>query len=215
MQVTLFDLDHTLLNINASVHFGRYLLRQKLLSFCSFFRCLALYCLHQWGALSSQKFHLFVFKALLSRLSNSELQKQIPLFMQKILPSHIRRSIWQRMQVAQQRGDYVAILSHSPSFLVEPIANFCKVNHWLATQYEVNEREEFAKVAFICQGEAKARYIQALGNQLNLPLSSFTFYSDSYLDLPALSLVGKAVAVAPDRSLAKISKKLGWEILKT
>ena len=84
MQVTLFDLDHTLLNINASVHFGRYLLRQKLLSFCSFFRCLALYCLHQWGALSSQKFHLFVFKALLSRLSNSELQKSLHNYISEI-----------------------------------------------------------------------------------------------------------------------------------
>ena len=41
-----------------------------------------------------------------------------------------------------------------------------------------------------------------------------SFYSDSILDLPLLEVVGRPVAVNPDRRLACTARRRGWSILR-
>ncbi len=45
-----------------------------------------------------------------------------------------------------------------------------------------------------------------------LNLKRCTAYSDSYNDVPMLSLVGTAVAVNPDADLRELAKNRGWDV---
>jgi len=213
MQITVFDLDHTLLKVNSSFKFGTYLFRQNFMSLNILLKCLMTYFRHKYCQLTVNQLQQTIFTLLFKKRSSLEIQQHADLFLKFQFDSLIRCSALQRLEAARQRGDYLVILSTSPSFLVEPLAKLFKVDEWLATVYTEDNERCLSEISFLCLGEDKARYIKRLSVRLNIPLSSFTMYSDSHLDLPALDIAGKAVAVAPDRKLKKVCKQKEWEIL--
>ncbi|MFI5343513.1 MAG: HAD family hydrolase [Chlamydiales bacterium] len=213
MQISVFDLDHTLLKVNSSYQFGLYLYRNKILSAASLLLCLSHYACHKWFGLSLEKLHGHVFNAFFRGRSLCEIQQWAHDFIQRELDLLIYAPAIQRLHLARQQGDYTVILSSSPDFLVGPIAHHFEVSDWRATQYTEDSEGKLASLSHIVEGKDKARYVKALANRLGIALSSVTVYSDSYLDLPVLEIAGKAVGVSPDKSLKKVCQANEWEIL--
>lgn len=213
MQVSIFDLDHTLLRVNSSFAFGLYLYRQKFMSLSTLMRCLMNYMRHKYGDLSIRSLHQKIFSILFNNKSSTEIQLHVEKFLKLNFNDIGNDPAIKRLEEARQRGDYLVILSASPNFLVKPIAQLFYVNEWEATNYSENSNSDLSSISSICEGEDKASYIKLLADRLDISLSYFTMYSDSYLDLPAMNIVGKAIGVSPDRKLRKICKRNGWEIL--
>jgi len=67
-------------------------------------------------------------------------------------------------------------------------------------------------VGEILHGPGKAHAVRSLAIREGLNLKRCTAYSDSYNDVPLLSLVGTAVAINPDSHLRDLARKRGWEI---
>ena len=67
-------------------------------------------------------------------------------------------------------------------------------------------------VGDILHGTGKAHAVRSLAIREGLNLKRCTAYSDSYNDVPMLSLVGTAVAINPDSALRELARKRGWEI---
>ena len=64
----------------------------------------------------------------------------------------------------------------------------------------------------LLHGPAKAEAIRALAREHGLDLAHCFAYSDSYNDLPMLSLVGHPCAVNPDRRLSAHAEEQDWQI---
>jgi HAD superfamily hydrolase (TIGR01490 family) len=67
-------------------------------------------------------------------------------------------------------------------------------------------------VGDMLHGQAKAYAIEALAEREGLDLSRCSAYSDSFNDLPMLSMVGHPCAVNPDNKLREHARKQGWQI---
>ncbi len=67
-------------------------------------------------------------------------------------------------------------------------------------------------VGDLLHGAAKGEAIRALAAREHLDLARCTAYSDSYNDLPMLSLVGDAVAINPDARLRAHAREAGWRV---
>ena len=67
-------------------------------------------------------------------------------------------------------------------------------------------------VGDLLHGQAKAEAIRALAAREGLDLSRCSAYSDSYNDLPMLSLVGDPVAINPDARLRSHARANGWQV---
>lgn len=63
-------------------------------------------------------------------------------------------------------------------------------------------------------GKAKRKAAKKLAKERGISLKRSWAYSDSYNDLPLLSLVGHAVAVNPDKILTRHAQAAGWQILR-
>ncbi len=61
-------------------------------------------------------------------------------------------------------------------------------------------------------GEAKGVAVQELADRFGLDLERCSAYSDSYNDLPMLSLVGDPVVINPDARLREHARAQGWRI---
>ena len=67
-------------------------------------------------------------------------------------------------------------------------------------------------VGDMLHGPAKAEAIRALAGMESLDLSRCSAYSDSYNDLPMLTLVGDPCAINPDARLRAHAREQGWRI---
>jgi len=64
----------------------------------------------------------------------------------------------------------------------------------------------------LLHGPAKADAVRALAHEHGFDLAHCFAYSDSYNDLPMLSLVGHPCAINPDRRLLAHAEELDWQI---
>jgi HAD superfamily hydrolase (TIGR01490 family) len=67
-------------------------------------------------------------------------------------------------------------------------------------------------VGDLLHGPAKAEAVRALAEREGLDLTRCSAYSDSYNDLPMLSLVGDPCAINPDSKLRAHARAQGWRI---
>ncbi len=211
-RLSVFDLDHTLLKVNTSYCFGWYLYQKGFFSFRTLVRCLSTYGVHKFGFISIPQLHRQTFRAIFYERFLSQVSGFVQPFLDQQLDSMVNIAVQTRLQEAQKEGEYTAILSSSPDFLVRPIAERLGINLWRATKYLTTPSGRFQEVN-VFAGEDKANAIKEMSKDLKIDLSHITVFSDSFLDLPMLLIAGKAVAVSPDSRLKKWSVNYGWEII--
>ncbi len=211
--IALYDLDHTLLNVNSSYCFGKHLYRQGVFSTSKMIKLAGYYALHKANLLSMQSMQIKIFNSLFKGFSYQFFMNIAEDFFQKSIDAMIYLPAYQELKEFLARGDFVAILSSSPDFLVRPISKLLGVNYSEASTYYVGENGTFTHISRLMLGEQKAQYSQLCAKKLNIDKSKVCAYSDSILDLPLLLSVGSKVAVKPDRYLKSYCKGNDWRII--
>jgi HAD superfamily hydrolase (TIGR01490 family) len=123
-----------------------------------------------------------------------------------------------RACVARHRGDLVALVTATNSWLAGAIAREFGIAHVIATTPEVDARGEFTgRVAGVpAFRDGKVTRVDAWLAALGATPGSFAeswFYSDSRNDLPLLGRVTHPVAVDADPVLAAHARAHGWRTL--
>lgn len=211
--LAVFDLDHTLLSANSSFHFVAFLYRRGVISTWCVLEVLSAYLRHKWFGLSMLSLHRKTFPCLFQGKNKREISALASEFCHAYLKDLISLPVVSRLKEALEAGHESIILSSSPAFLVKAIAEHLDVTHWRATEFAENAAGEYTSLDSVFEGQDKADYLSYLMRERSLPSSAVTVYSDSALDLPLLKLAGRAVCVRPDRTLRRVGKKLGWEVL--
>jgi HAD superfamily phosphoserine phosphatase-like hydrolase len=212
--ISAFDLDHTLLNANSSFRFGFFLYKNHFFKLKDLMKCLTFYARHKWFGLSIEELHHKSFGALFRGKSFELVRSFVDEFLEQQLQQMTNPSIFLHLENAKKNGHHCAILSSAPDFLVRPIAKKWGIHLWYATSYQTDLRGNFTKIAYVMEGEEKAKTLLNLAHLLEVDPSSITVYSDSALDLPLLNIAGKAIGVFPDRKLRKVCYANHWEILE-
>ena len=211
--LTVFDLDRTIVADNCSFDFCRYLVRRKVLPFSSLLYAFFYYIKHLFFGVNLSDLHKQIFERSLRGRSLESLESNVDPFLQEYLFSQIYPPVLAELRLAQHLGYYTLILSSSPSFLVEKIAQLLGVNEWRATQYAVDKERKLCHITSIMQGNDKAFCVEEVANKLSIGKEKITAYSDSFLDLPLLLAAGSPIAVNPDRKLRRFSQQHQWPIL--
>lgn len=211
--IAVFDLDHTLFAGNSSYHFGSYLFQQHLFSTPTMLYLVGCYACHKLLAMPSETLHSLIFAKLFRGRLLPEMEQHARRFLDQQFASLCNPSAVNRLLQLQQEGLYTLILSNSPSFLVELIAERFGVDTCAATDYGVDKDRRFCTISQLMQGNDKAAYILDLAKRWEVAKQRIWAFSDSSLDLPLLENVGCPVGVQPERRLRQICKSRGWEVI--
>lgn len=135
---------------------------------------------------------------------------------EEIYDDYIADKIWPGTQALAQRhlaaGQQVWLVTATPVELAQVIAKRLGLTGALGTVAESEDGIFTGRlVGDILHGPGKAHAIRSLAVREGLNLKRCTAYSDSYNDVPMLSLVGTAVAINPDSDLRDVAKVRGWE----
>ena len=119
------------------------------------------------------------------------------------------------MEEHRRAGREVVIVSVSPEEVVRPLARYLGVDHVIATRSAVDQEGRYAgELDFYATGPGKVEAIRRLARQWDLDLERCFAYSDSSADLPMLEVVGRPVAVNPDRQLRDTAAQRGWPVVE-
>lgn len=153
-------------------------------------------------------------KAYLRGLAVDEVEAMAADFTARQLVPRLRPSIVDRLERHRQKGDAVALLSGAPSFIVGPMAEALGVETWRAARFAAADgRFLAAPPAAHPFGAAKLGHAEEICAALGTNLAACIAYADSGHDLALLQRAGRAVAVTPDRALARAARRHGWECL--
>jgi len=179
-----FDVDNTLVQGSSLVHFGRGLAARK------YFR---------YGE---------VWKFIYAQLATLGAEIYDEIIADKIWPG--TRAL---AQMHLDAGQQVWLVTATPYELAATIAEQLGLTGALGTVAESVDGVFTGRlVGDILHGLGKAHAVRALAVREGLNLKRCTAYSDSFNDVPMLSLVGTAVAINPDADLRELARERGWEI---
>ena len=215
VNLTLFDLDNTLLSGDSDFEWAQFLIEKGVLDREVYeARNNEFYERYKDGTLDIHAFLDFQLKPL-ARHPRRVLDEWHREFMRvKILPIVRARG---RELVNSHRADLCAIVTATNSFVTAPIAREFGIDHLIATEPAHVDGEFTGEVTGApCFRDGKVTQLEHWLAGRGRTLASFAqsrFYSDSLNDLPLLARVTHPVAVDPDDTLRAHAAKHGWQIL--
>jgi HAD superfamily hydrolase (TIGR01490 family) len=215
MEGAFFDLDKTVIATSSVLAFGRPLYRGGLLSRSALLRSLygqALYRLQGAGEARMARAR----KSMLSITRGWERARVTGVVgdtFDQVVPPLIFAEALELFEEHRQAGRKIFLVSSSPVDIVAPLADYLGADEYIASQLRVDRDGLFTgELDFYAYGPYKAAAISNAARRDGIDLGGSYAYSDSATDIPMLDAVGHPVAVNPDRKLARLARRRGWEI---
>lgn len=219
MNLTLFDLDGTLLPTDSDHAFGEYLVQIGWADGEAHRRANdQFYADYLAGRLDMAAYVDFATAPWRHR-SAAELAAVTEAFLADVARPALHPAALGLVQRHREAGDLIAIVTATNEFVTRPIAALFGVEHLIATELE---RDAAGRVTGTIRGVPAFRdgkiarvasWLAGRGTALDR-FERCTFYSDSTNDLPLLEHVSHPVATNPVPALAAIAAERGWPVLR-
>lgn len=218
MNLTLFDLDGTLLPTDSDHAFGDFVISLGWADGAEHKRRNdQFFADYEAGRLDMTAYVDFASAPWRGR-STHEIDTAMGRFLREVMQPQLRPAALALVRRHQASGDLVAIVTATNDFVTRPIAGLFGIDDLIATDLA---RDSQGRATGAIQGvpafrEGKIERVAAWLASRGQTLDSFersTFYSDSINDLPLLERVSHPVATNPGPSLALIAQERGWPVL--
>ncbi len=111
-------------------------------------------------------------------------------------------------------GHEVVLVSGALDFLMKRLADHLGAHHVIANRLEIKDGHATGRLLRpVVAGPEKARLIREHAKARGHDLNECFAYSDSYSDVPMLSVVGHPACVNPDAKLRQLARAYSWPIV--
>jgi HAD superfamily hydrolase (TIGR01490 family) len=118
------------------------------------------------------------------------------------------------IQTSLDKGHEVVLISGALDFLMALLKSHLGATDVIANRLEIKDNYATGKLLRpVVAGPEKARLIREHARARGHDLDECFAYSDSYSDVPMLSVVGHPAAVNPDRRLSMLANAYHWPII--
>lgn len=217
-RLTLFDLDHTLLQGDSDVLWCAFLMDRGVLDRAVFEpRNAALDAAYRAGTVGTREFSEFYVGTLAGRSADDWRPLREDFLRQQIVP-RIPDGALALVRRHLEAGDQVVLTTATNRFLTELTARHLGIAELIATECERDERGRFtgrtSGTLNMRDGKVDRLHAWLAERGCTLADCDSAAYSDSINDLPLLCAVNHAVAVDPDARLAAEAAMRGWPVLR-
>ncbi len=219
MNLTLFDLDGTLIPVDSDHSFGAFMVEVGWADGEAWGRRNdEFFAQYNAGTLDLPAYVDFATSAWRHRPLDEALAMR-ERFMAEIGQPALRPEAIALVERHRAAGDLIALVTATNEFVTAPFAEAFGIEHLIAVQLE---RDDAGRYTGAIRGVPSFRegkiervdsWLQGLGAQWQA-FERVTFYSDSTNDLPLLERVSHPVATNPSPSLANIANARGWPQLQ-
>lgn len=212
MRLVIFDIDGTLVSgASSEARFARYLWGQGALGLrqLAAFAWFTLRYLPRFGRHVMQK-----NKAYLSGHTHRHIEALAQRFVAEVLRDALSPAVLERLRAHQAAGDRVVLLSGTPQFIADALAEALSVGEAIGAACQTeNGIFTTAPPRRHPYGPTKIDAAETLAARADLPLTEAVAFGDSINDAYLFRVVGEAIAVEPDRRLTQAARGAGWEVI--
>ena len=217
MNLTLFDLDNTLIATDSDYEWGQFLIARGVVERDQYeARNDAFFTAYKAGTLDIHAYLAFALEPL-ARHSRAELDAWHSEFMDSVIRPAMPAAARALVRAHLDAGDLCCCVTATNTFVTAPIAREFGIPHLIAAEAEEIDGRFTGKPAGIPSfQEGKIQRVELWLAAMGKTLAGFarsTFYSDSRNDLPLLERVTDPVAVDPDDTLQRVATERGWRIM--
>lgn len=134
-------------------------------------------------------------------------------FESMVLPRVFKGTL-QLVQKCQDAGMRVVLVTGSLDYTMKPLCRHLGITDMITNRLEMKRGYATGKLLRpVVAGPEKARIIAEDAKRHGHDLALCHAYSDSYSDVPMLSLVGHPFCINPDEKLERLAKAYDWPIL--
>lgn len=216
MAASYFDVDGTLVTTNLVHPTVFYLLNQPtpLHSVAKLGRALVK---APWMALAEMQDRRLFNELLFSSFDGVSEDRLLALAdeaFDKVLKPNLYPGARDLVRMSLDKGHDVVIVSGALDFLMKLLADYLGATGIIANKLEIKDRFATGKLLRpVVAGPEKARLVREHARAAGHDLDECFAYSDSYSDVPMLSVVGHPAAVNPDRKLSLLANAYHWPII--
>ena len=210
--LTIFDLDNTLLAGDSDRAWGQYIVDKKVVSEEFLSESERFYNNYYDGNLDIHRFLNFCLQPLMQNNWNDLIELRKGFIKDKIKPMMLDKAI-EKVVLCKSKGP-VIIATATNSFVTRPIADLFGVDNLIATEFVIKDNKFTGEVDGVpCFREGKVQKVESWINKNNYSFTDATFYSDSFNDLPLLEKVKTAIVVDGDDKLIEMAKHNEWHCI--
>ena len=215
----VFDLDNTLVRGSCLFHFGRWLVRTRMVSPWDVLRFASVEASYvRRRAEPAGMIPTVVDRALalVEGRAQADLRAEAGRFATRMLARRLDRDVHLQVGDFREAGYVTLLATASPQELADAVARELGMDGAIGTRAEVRDGRYTGRLTEpICHGAAKARRVRLHLDERGLDVQACWAFSDSVNDLPLLALVGHPVATNPDPELAAIARVNDWRVLSS
>ncbi|MFO1333598.1 MAG: HAD family hydrolase [Piscinibacter sp.] len=219
LNLTLFDLDETLLPLDSDHAWGEFVIRLGWVDEQAFRRRNdEFFAQYKAGALDIHAYVAFATEPLRERGPAAAAAAHAQ-FMREVVEPALRPQALALVREHQQRGDAVALVTATNDFVTAPIARSLGIDTLIAVRLErgpggtitgrIAGTPSYREGKVIRVGEWLAESGRGWGD-----FERISVYSDSPNDLPLLERASDPVATNPSPALEAVARERGWRILR-
>lgn len=212
MSIAFFDLDRTLISVNAGKLWVQSELRQGYIG--------------RWQA-ARAGFWIFGYHLGFSRMEGvledaistlagdreEDIAARTAAFYAAEVAHTYRKRAREVVERHREAGHVLALLTSTSVYIARAVQDDLGIPHALCNRFEVKDGVFTGRpVRPLCFGPGKVDHARALCAELGESLEDATFYTDSASDLAVLEKVGTPIVVHPDPALARIARRRGWRV---
>jgi HAD superfamily hydrolase (TIGR01490 family) len=220
--LTLFDLDHTLLPLDSDYAWGEFTTQIGWTDPVEFKqRNDEFFAQYKKGELQISEYVRFATEAIKRKGATESIAAHARFMLATIQPA-IKKAATDLVAKHRAAGDHIIIVTATNEFVTRPIATAFGIDELIAVQLEKDESlggtgwitGEIKGVPSAHEG--KVTRVEAWLSAKNLSWKDVytTFYTDSINDIALLEKVNVPIATNPDARLRAVAVERGWQILE-
>ena len=210
--LTIFDLDNTLLSGDSDRAWGQYIVEKKIVSDKFLVESENFYNSYYDGNLDIHSFLDFCLKPLMENEWSNLIELREGFIENKIKPMILSKAV-EAVELSKSKGP-VVIATATNSFVTRPIADLFGIKNLIATEFIIRDNKFTGEVDGVpCFREGKVQKVEQWVKENGYNLLDATFYSDSFNDLPLLQKVKTAIVVDGDDKLIEKAKHNEWQCI--
>jgi HAD superfamily hydrolase (TIGR01490 family) len=216
--ITLFDLDHTLLPLDSDYSWGEFTTQIGWTDPVQFkARNDEFFAQYKMGELKISEYVRFATQAIKDQGAAKSIAAHAD-FMKTVIQPAIKPAATDLITKHRAAGDQLIIVTATNEFVTRPIATALGIDELIAVQLEKDESGwitgEIKGVPSAVEGKVTRVEAWLAAKNLSWQDVHTTFYTDSINDIALLEKVNVPIATNPDARLKAVALERGWQILE-